>query len=99
MQLLIHAPWEVNNAMKELIEKKVEKLFNFQENIIKAEVFLKNGEGVSINDKKVEIRLKTTSSEVFAQDTTDELEKSVANTVEKLRRQLIRQKQKSSPHK
>jgi ribosomal subunit interface protein len=99
MQLLIHAPWEVNDAMKDLIEKKVEKLSNFQENIIKAEVFLKNGEGVSINDKKVEIRLKTNASEVFAQDTTDELEKSVANVVEKLRRQLIRQKQKSSPHK
>ncbi|MEZ5044563.1 MAG: ribosome-associated translation inhibitor RaiA [Saprospiraceae bacterium] len=99
MQLLIHAPWEVNDAMKDLIEKKVEKLINFQENIIKAEVFLKNGEGVSINDKKVEIRLKTNASEVFAQDTTDELEKSVANVVEKLRRQLIRQKQKSSPHK
>lgn len=98
MQILIHAPWEVNPYMKDLIEQKVQKLTTYESHIQRAEVFLKDGQGETVRDKNVEIRLKTTYSKVFAQDTADELEKALANTVEKLRKQLIKKKGKLHSH-
>ncbi len=98
MQILIHAPWEVNPYMKDLIEQKVQKLTTYENHIQRAEVFLKNGQGENVRDKNVEIRLKTTYSKVFAQDTAEELEKALANTVEKLRKQLVKKKGKLHSH-
>ncbi|NRB48432.1 MAG: ribosome-associated translation inhibitor RaiA [Saprospiraceae bacterium] len=98
MKIIIHAPWEVNTLMQELIEQKMEKLLKYESHIQKADVYLKNGEGESIADKNVEIRLKTNYNEIFAQDTAAELEVALAEAVAKAKRQLIKRKQKLQAH-
>lgn len=98
MQILIHAPWDVNPYMRDLIEQKIQKLATYESHIQKAEVFMKDGQGETIRDKNVEIRLKTSYSKVFAQDTAEELEKALANTVDKLKKQLIKKKGKLHSH-
>lgn len=84
--------------MQELIEQKMEKLLKYESHIQKADVYLKNGEGESIADKNVEIRLKTNYNEIFAQDTAAELEVALAEAVAKAKRQLIKRKQKLQAH-
>ena len=98
MKIIIHAPWEVNAYMQELIEQKMEKLLKYERHIQKADVYLKNGEGESIADKNVEIRLKTNYNELFAQDTATEIEVALAEAVAKVKRQLIKRKEKLQAH-
>lgn len=98
MKIIIHAPWEVNETMHGLIQTKIEKLLKYESHIQKADVYLKNGEGESIADKNVEIRLKTNYNELFAQDTAAELEVALAEAVAKVKRQLIKSKDKMQAH-
>lgn len=98
MKIIIHAPWEVNETMQGLIQTKVEKLLKYESHIQKADVYLKNGEGESIADKNVEIRLKTNYNEIFAQDTAAELEVALAEAVAKAKRQLLKRKDKLQAH-
>lgn len=98
MKIIIHAPWEVNETMEGLIRTKIEKLLKYESHIQKADVYLKNGEGESITDKNVEVRLKTNYNEIFAQDTAAELEVALAEAVAKAKRQLIKRKDKLQAH-
>lgn len=94
MKIQIHAPWEVNPYFGGLIQKKVEKLYTFYERIERADVYLKNREGETVNDKSVEIRLAIPGNDLFAEDRSDTIEKAFAGAIEKVRRQLVRQKDK-----
>lgn len=98
MKIQIHAPWEVNPYTKGVILKKTEKLGKFYERIEKADVYLKNKEGESIKDKSVEIRLAVPGPDIFAEARADSLEKAAAEAVEKVRRQLVKQKEIWTKH-
>ena len=43
MKINIHAPWQVNDYLRGLIEKKLEKLITFNDQLSHAEIFLKIG--------------------------------------------------------
>lgn len=98
MQIIIHAPWEVNDYMTDLINQKVEKLVKYESHIQKVDVYLKSGEGEKVADKNVEVRLKTNYAELFAQDTATDLEIALADAVAKIKRQLIKRKEKLQSH-
>jgi len=99
MKIQIHAPWEVNPYFTGLIQKKVAKLYTFYERIERADVYLKNREGEAINDKSVEIRLAIPGNDLFAEDRSDTVEKAFGGAIEKVRRQLVRQKEKWTEHR
>lgn len=93
MKINIQSPWEVNRYQKEVITEKVEKLMTYNNRIIHADVFLKNGTHVGIEDKIVEIRLRLSGPDYFAQANADTIEKAVTFAIEKLRKQLIKKKE------
>ncbi len=100
MKVDIQAPWEVNQHLKHTIFEKVEKLKAYFDAIIRADVFLKLKEhSSSVEDKIVEIRLSVRGPYLFAEGCADTYEKAVAVAVEKIRKQLIKKKEKLKRHK
>jgi len=94
MEIQIEAKWRVRNSLENVINKKLMKLVTFNDRIIKAEVFLKSGDNVSTADKAVEITLRLPGPDIFAESCADSHEKAVAECTEKLRRQIIKRKEK-----
>ncbi len=94
MKIFLHAPWEVNDYLDELIHQKVNKLLTFHDRLQRADVFLKTGDHRGKEDKIAEIRLRLSSrrAELFAQDQAESFEKAVTLAADKLRRQLIKLK-------
>ena len=77
------------------INKKVSKLDTYFDRIIGADVILKLDNGdAPVKDKIVEIRLKLPRHVLYAEDLSRNYEDSVDASVEHLRKQLIRHKEK-----
>ncbi len=93
MRINIQAPWEINPYLDKVINEKLEKLWTFNQNIIRADVFLKKGSNVGEEDKQMEVRLRTGQGEFFAQANADNFEKAVTMVANKLRTQLIKKKE------
>lgn len=94
MKINIRAPWEVNVYLADLIKEKMNKLAKVNDRIIHADVFLKMGDNVGVEDKLVDIRLKAPRQEYFAHSFAENFEKAVAQTAHKLRAQLVKKKEK-----
>lgn len=94
MDIKIEAPWKVKSSLVKMINKKMEKLVTFNDRIIRVEVFLKSGDNVSHEDKSVEITLSLPGPVIFAESSASSHEKAVADCSEKLRRQIIKRKEK-----
>ncbi|MFK7979795.1 MAG: ribosome-associated translation inhibitor RaiA [Saprospiraceae bacterium] len=94
MQIKIHAPFEVNALLKDLIDKKISKLQTFYARILRADVFLKLEDPKAPDGKIVEINLSLPGKPVFAKEKTDAYEKAIAYTAQKLERQLKKRKDK-----
>ncbi len=96
MDINIQAPWEVNIYLKSLIKEKLERLESVNNRIIHADVFLKKGVHNGMEDKVLEVRLRLPGPEVFAQAFAENYEVALADVADKLRRQLVRRKEKAS---
>jgi len=59
----------VDKQLKEFIKRKINKLINIDDSILKVEVFLKVDKPESYNNKIVEIKLNSSSHEYFAKKT------------------------------
>ena len=94
MKIQIHAPFEVNSLIKDLIEKRVNKLSTFYDRIIKADVFLKLDDAKGPNGKVVEINIHLPGKDAFAKESSDTFEKAIASTTNKLERQLKKRNDK-----
>ena len=95
MIINIQAPWEVNDYLNNLIDERLERLTSVNNRIQRADVFLKKGVNSGVDDKLLEIRLRLPGPELFAHAYADTYEKALADTVDKLRRQLKRKKEKT----
>ncbi len=94
MQVLIHAPWEVNDYLDTVIREKVGKLETYYDRIERADVYLKMGDATAQDAKVLEIRLAIPGDDLFAKDVRESFEQAVAGAAEKLRRQLLKRKKK-----
>ena len=94
MQIKIHAPFEVNTLLKDLIDKKVTKLLTFYDRINTVDVFLKIDDPKSPDGKVVEISLRLPGKDAFAKEKSDVFEKAIVAAAEKLERQLKKRKEK-----
>jgi len=96
MKIQIEAPWEVNDYTRGVIEEKLEKLDKFSEENIRADVFLKKGDNIKPNDKIMEVRLHVPGPDLFAEANGDSFEKTASEISDKLKRQLVKRKEKRS---
>ncbi len=83
-----------DKQLKDLINKKVEKLIVIDESIINADVYLKIDKPESHDNKIVEIKLNGSSVEFFAKKQADSFEESLDLATQALRKQIIKHKEK-----
>jgi putative sigma-54 modulation protein len=85
------------DADKELVlfvEEKVEKLQQYFDNIVSVESFLKVEKSDSFENKIAEIKVMLPGKEIFAKKHAKSFEEAVDESLEALRRQLMKYKDK-----
>ncbi|MFV8282194.1 HPF/RaiA family ribosome-associated protein [Christiangramia marina] len=79
-------------------EKKLEKLENKYDWIVRANIYFKHDENQKPNGYITEVRLSAPGPEIFAQSNENSYEASIAETVRDLDRQCEKRKAKMSSH-
>ncbi len=80
--------------LEEFVQQKVNKLDQFFDNIVSAEVILKLDKSDSTENKVAEISLNVPGGDLFAKKQTKTFEEGVDFCVDALRKQFIKWKQK-----
>jgi len=95
MDVQIHSVhFDADKKLIDFVESKVNKLDQFYDNIIGAEVFLRVEKDQSPDNKLTEIKLQIPGSDLFAKKQTDTFEESTDLAVNALRKQLTKRKDK-----
>lgn len=95
MQIQIHSlKFDADKKLTDFIDTKINKLNQFYDDIISAEVILRVDKDQSLENKIAEIKLKIPGTELFAKKQTKTFEESTDNALEALRRQLTKFKDK-----
>ena len=76
------------------IEKKLDKLTQFFDRIVSADVILKLENTGQIKDKIVEVKVNLPGGVLYAKETSKTFEASIDAVVDVLRRQLIKHKER-----
>ena len=87
-----------SNNLESFTQKKLEKLENKYDWIVRANVYFKRDENQKPNGYITEIRLSAPGPEIFAQSNENSFEASIAETVRDLDRQCSKRKAKMSTH-
>jgi putative sigma-54 modulation protein len=94
MKLQMHSiHFDADVKLLEFIQKKTDKLTTFYDRIIDGEVFMRL-EKNDVENKVVEIKLNIPGSQLFAKEQSKTFEAATDLTVEALRRQLKKFKEK-----
>lgn len=97
----IHVQYQkmkTSESLTELLTKKLEGLEKKYSWLIKANVLFKMENDKSGEGKVCEIELSAPGPRIFAKSSTDDFEKSMAETVEELRRQLEKRQATFASH-
>ncbi|MDC6384043.1 ribosome-associated translation inhibitor RaiA [Flagellimonas taeanensis] len=97
----IHVQYQkmkTSESLTELLSKKLEGLEKKYSWLIKANVLFKIENDKSGEGKVCEIELSAPGPRIFAKSSTDDFEKSMAETVEELRRQLEKRQATFASH-
>lgn len=95
MDLKIHSiKFDADQKLIEFIESKVSKLEKLFDNIIETEVFLRLDKNQNSENKLVEMKISIPGSELFAKKQCKTFEEAVDQSVEALRRQIKKHKEK-----
>jgi len=86
--------FSADKKLEQLIESKISKLSQFHDSIIAANVYLRLENTQDLENKITEIKLDLPGTELFAKKQSNSFEKSADGTVEALRRQLKKFKEK-----
>jgi putative sigma-54 modulation protein len=88
-----------SERLEEFITKKLEKLENRYDWIVRGEVFFKK-ENTSSPDTGMicELKLSAPGQNIFASSNEKSFETAIANTIEDAKRQLQKKKEKMSSH-
>lgn len=95
MQLNVHSvQFKADQKLIAFVEEKVDKLEQFFDNIISGEVFLRVEKSDDTKNKLAEIRIHIPGKELFAKRQCKTFEEGIDESVEALRRQLMKTKGK-----
>jgi len=95
MDIKIHSiRFDADTKLLDFINVKVQKLIQYFDDIIGAEVFLRLDRSQDLENKVVEIRLTLPRNELFAKKQSKTFEESTDLSVEALRKQIVRYKSK-----
>jgi len=95
MKVKVHSiHFDADSSLLEFIDLKINKLLQFYEDIINAEVFLRLENVEDKDNKVVEIKLEVRNNPVFAKKMCKTFEEATDLTVEALRKQLNKIKAK-----
>jgi putative sigma-54 modulation protein len=86
--------FDADIKLTDFIEQKLEKLERFYDHIIMADVILRLESNGQVRDKVVEIKLKVPGTVLIAKETEKSFEAAVDSSVEALRRQIIKHKER-----
>ena len=95
MDIQIHSlGFDAKQELLDFVENKVNKLSKFSDDIINAEVFLRLMNSSTDDTKMAEIKIEIPGHELFAKKQGKSFEESVDNTVDALRKQIQKYKEK-----
>ncbi|PLX20198.1 MAG: ribosomal subunit interface protein [Marinilabiliales bacterium] len=95
MDIKIHSiHFDADKKLIDFINNKVKKLIQFYDNIIGAEVFLRVEKDQGPENKLAEIRLDIPGNDVFAKKKSKSFEESIDNSIDAIKRQLTKIKEK-----
>ena len=86
--------FDADSKLEDFIQKKVNKLGRFFDDIINAEVFLKLENSADLENKVVEVKLDIPGSDLFARRQTKSFEESTDEVVNALKQQILKHKEK-----
>ena len=97
MKLYIHyIHSDVDENLNAFIQKKVDKLETFYENIIEGEVYLKRSNNNTEINAVAELKIKVPGSSLFAVEQSKSFEQSIDACVEAVRKQIKKLKGKQA---
>jgi putative sigma-54 modulation protein len=95
MDIKIHSiRFDADKKLIDFINSKVKKLIQYYDNIIGVEVFLRLEKDQGTENKLAEIRLDIPGSDIFAKKKSKSFEESIDNSLEAIKRQLTKFKEK-----
>lgn len=96
MNLQVHAvQFSADQKLIELIEKKSEKLTQFFDKIMGVDVYLKlDNKSSQVKEKVVSVKVTIPGNQLFAEESSKMFEEAVDLSIDSIRRQLKKHKQK-----
>jgi putative sigma-54 modulation protein len=95
MNIKIHSiHFDADVKLENFIESRVEKLSQYFDSIIGAEVFLRLDKAENAENKVTEIKIQIPGNDLFAKRQSSSFEASTDAAIEALRRQITKYKQK-----
>ncbi len=95
MNIKIHSVrFDADKKLLEFVDQKVKKLGQFNDQILGAEVFLRLARSESAENKIAEIKLDVPVNSLFAKKQSRSFEEAIDLTVDALKKQITRQKDK-----
>ncbi len=88
--------FNADSKLVEFIEQKLSKLEQFYDRIISAEVLLKLENSGQVKDKIAEVRINVPGNTLITKETQKSFEAAIDLSLDSLKRQLIRHKEKTS---
>jgi len=86
--------FEAGKSLEAFIQKKVNRLSKFNDEVYLADVTLKVVKPETNDNKDASIRLQLTGTEFFVQEVADTFEEAIDKCVYKLERQVVKHKEK-----
>lgn len=86
--------FKADRKLEDFINEKIEKLSQFYDGVLSAEVALKLDNNDSADNKIAEVILNVKGSELYAKKQSKSFEESVDNAADALRKQIVRYKEK-----
>ncbi len=87
--------FDADKKLKDFINNKVKKLYQFNEEIIEAEVFLRLDNNQGQDNKLAEIKIEIPGGDLFADKKANTFEQAIDGCVNALKRQINKYKDKN----
>jgi putative sigma-54 modulation protein len=95
MNIQIHSVrFDADKKLTDFVHQKLEKLTQFSDDIVNAEVFLRLDKDQERENKISEIKLELPGGPLFAKKQTKTFEESTDEAIEALKKQITKHKQK-----